>query len=95
MQKNMYNMQTDVNDMKVDIHNLDKKIDNVRDELNTKIDNVRSELKGDISSLAKETAKLVIEDVVPYFEKEYSKLDVRVTNLENFAKQHGYKLVKN
>lgn len=94
MQKNMYVMQNDISGMKNDIHNLDKKIDNVRDELNAKIDNVKDELKGDISSLAEETAQLVVGDVVPYLEKEYSKLDLRVTNLENFAMKHGYTLVK-
>ena len=69
---------------------LNTKIDNVRDELNKKIDNVRDEFKKDISNLSEDTAKLVVGDVVPYFEKQYSNLNVRVTNLENFAMKHGY-----
>ena len=69
---------------------LNTKIDNVRDELNKKIDNVRDEFKKDISNLSEDTAKLVVGYVVPYFEKQYSNLNVRVTNLENFAMKHGY-----
>lgn len=94
MQNTMLSMQNTMLSMKTDIRNLDKKIDDTKEELieyvDKKVDDAKKELRKDIKNSEKNILNKVSDFMRSDVYNDIDKIHTRVTDLEEFSQKHGY-----